>query len=341
MRGQTPRYYYMGPMFRHERPQKGRYRQFHQLGVEVFGLPAASTDAEVIALSARILRTAGVTASLQINSLGSPAARAHYRTLLLDYLRPRRAELCADCQERMERNPLRVLDCKVPTCQDIAHLAPHLADHLDADSAAHFALLQSLLTALDIPYQVNHSLVRGLDYYNRTVFEWVTDALGAQGTVLAGGRYDGLVAQLGGAETAAIGFAVGLERLLALQALQGRVAEAPAPLLFMGALEEAVVARAWQIAEQLRDEGISVVTSGPASFKTLMKQAVRSRARFQAIIGAGQLAGAALILKEQLGEGRWQGDLDAVHEGLRSLGVDFPQPAPHTVRNFATARTLS
>ena len=169
----------------------------------------------------------------------------------------------------------------------------------------------------------------------------MTDALGAQGTVLAGGRYDGLVAQLGGAETAAIGFAVGLERLLALQALQGRVAEAPAPLLFMGALEEAAVARAWQIAERLRDGGISVVTSGPASFKTLMKQAVRSRARFQAIIGAGQLAGAALILKEQLGEGRWQGDLDAVHEGLRSLGVDFPQHAPHTVRNFATARTLS
>ncbi|MHB1633255.1 MAG: ATP phosphoribosyltransferase regulatory subunit, partial [Acidithiobacillus sp.] len=215
------------------------------------------------------------------------------------------------------------------------------ADHLDEDSAAHFAMLQSLLTALDIPYQVNHSLVRGLDYYNRTVFEWVTDALGAQGTVLAGGRYDGLVAQLGGAETAAIGFAVGLERLLALQALQGKAVEAPIPLLFLGALENAAVARAWQIAEKLRDGGISVVTGGPANFKTLMKHAERSRARFQAIIGAGQLAGEALILKEQAGEGRWQGNLDALHEGLRGLGVDFPQPAPHTVRNFATARTPS
>ncbi|MCK9187682.1 histidine--tRNA ligase [Acidithiobacillus sp.] len=341
MRGQTPRYYYMGPMFRHERPQKGRYRQFYQLGVEVFGLSAASTDAEVIALSARILRTAGVTASLQINSLGSPVARANYRALLLGYLRPRRAELCADCQERMERNPLRVLDCKVPTCQNVAHAAPHLADHLDEDSAAHFALLQSLLTALDIPYQLNHSLVRGLDYYNRTVFEWVTDVLGAQGTVLAGGRYDGLVAQLGGADTPAIGFAVGLERLLALQVLQGRGVEAPHPLLFIGALEDAAVARAWQIAEKLRDEGISVVTGGPANFKNILKQAERSRARFQAIIGAEQLTGAALILKEQGGEGHWQGNLDALHTGLRCLGVDFPQSAPHTVRNFATARTPS
>ena len=341
MRGQTPRYYYMGPMFRHERPQKGRYRQFHQLGVEVFGLPAAGTDAEVIALSARILRTAGVTASLQINSLGSPAARIHYRTLLLDYLRPRRGELCADCRERMERNPLRVLDCKVPACQEIARMAPHLVDHLDEDSAAHFASLQSLLTALDIPYLVNHSLVRGLDYYNRTVFEWVTDALGAQGTVLAGGRYDGLVAQLGGADTPAIGFAVGLERLLALQALQGRGVEAPRPLLFIGALEDIAVAGAWRIAERLRDAGISVVTGGPATFKNVMKQAERSRARFQALIGAEQIAGEALILKEQAGEGRWQGDPEALYEGLRSLGVDFPQHAPHTVPNFATARTSS
>ncbi|MHB0872723.1 MAG: histidine--tRNA ligase [Acidithiobacillus ferrooxidans] len=341
IRGQTPRYYYMGPMFRHERPQKGRYRQFHQLGVEVFGLPAAGTDAEVIVLSARILRTAGVTASLQINSLGSPAARIRYRTLLLDYLRPRRGELCADCRERMERNALRVLDCKVPACQEIARMAPHLVDHLDEDSAAHFASLQSLLTALDIPYLVNHSLVRGLDYYNRTVFEWVTDALGAQGTVLAGGRYDGLVAQLGGADTPAIGFAVGLERLLALQALQGRGIEAPHPLLFIGALDDIAVARAWRIAERLRDAGISVVTGGPATFKNVMKQAERSRARFQALIGAEQIAGEPLILKEQAGEGRWQGDPEALYEGLRSLGVDFPQHAPHTVPNFATARTSS
>ncbi|WP_163097706.1 histidine--tRNA ligase [Acidithiobacillus ferrianus] len=339
LRGQTPRFYYLGPMFRHERPQKGRYRQFHQLGVEVFGLSAASIDAEVIALSARVLRTAGVTASLQINSLGSPAARLRYRALLLDYLRPRRAELCVDCRERMEHNPLRVLDCKVAVCQDIAHAAPRLVDHLDEDSFLHFNSLQGLLTALEIPYQINHRLVRGLDYYNRTVFEWVTDALGAQGTVLAGGRYDGLVAQLGGADTPAMGFAVGLERLLALQRLQSGVADVVPPLLFLGALEDAAVARTWQIAERLRDAGLSVVTGGPTHFKQLMKQAERSRARFQGMVGGEQLAGAALRLKEQAGNGQWQGSLNAIHEGLHSLGVDFPERAPHTVRNFATART--
>ncbi|WP_414039256.1 histidine--tRNA ligase [Acidithiobacillus sp. M4-SHS-6] len=340
MRGQTPRYYYIGPMFRHERPQKGRYRQFHQLGVEVFGQAGAGTDAEVIALSARLLKQAGVEAALQINSLGSPAARAAYRERLLAYLRPRQAALCADCQTRMERNPLRVLDCKVPGCQEIASAAPHLVDHLDAESAEHFASLQYLLTALDIPYVLNHSLVRGLDYYNRTVFEWVTDALGAQGTVLAGGRYDGLVAQLGGPETPAIGFAVGLERLLALQEIQGKLATAPVPVLFVGALDESSLAPAWRLAEHLRDHAISVVSGGPASFKSLMKQAERSTAQFQVLIGAGQLQGEPVFIKEQAGEGRWEGSLDAVISGLQSLGVDFPQHAPHTEHNFATARRL-
>lgn len=340
MRGQTPRYYYMGPMFRHERPQKGRYRQFHQLGVEVFGQAGAGTDAEVIALSARILKQAGVQATLQINSLGSPAARAAYRERLLAYLRPRQVALCADCQTRMERNPLRVLDCKVPDCQEIAGAAPHLVDHLDPESTAHFACLQDLLTALDIPYVLNHSLVRGLDYYNRTVFEWVTDALGAQGTVLAGGRYDGLVSQLGGQETPAIGFAVGLERLLALQEIQGQLATAAQPLLFVGALDDHSLAAAWKLAEHLRDQAVSVVSAGPATFKSLMKQAERSKAHFQLLIGAGQLQGEPVIIKEQDGEGRWKGSLDAVTTGLQSLGVDFPRHAPHTEHNFATARRL-
>jgi len=338
MRGQTPRYYYMGPMFRHERPQKGRYRQFHQLGVEVFGQAGAGTDAEIIALSARILKQAGVQASLQINSLGSPQARAAYRERLLEYLRPQQEALCADCQTRMELNPLRILDCKVPGCQQIASSAPHLVDHLDTESALHFASLQKLLTALDISYQLNHSLVRGLDYYNRTVFEWVTDALGAQGTVLAGGRYDGLVAQLGGQDTPAIGFAVGLERLLALQEIQGNQACADKPVLFIGAMEDDSLARSWQLAEALRDLGISVVSGGPAGFKALLKQAERSRALFQLVIGLGQLQGEPVIIKEQCGEGRWEGSLEAVITGLQSLGVDFPKHAPHTGQNFATAR---
>ena len=323
LRGQTPRLYYLGPMFRHERPQRGRYRQFHQLGVEFFGIASASADAEIIALSARLLQAAGVPARLQLNSLGTPQSRAVYREILLQYLRPQAEHLCSDCQERLERNPLRVLDCKVESCQQIARDAPQLLAHLDPESAAHFALLQKLLRSMDIAYEINPRLVRGLDYYHRTVFEWVAEGLGAQGTVLAGGRYDALVAQLGGPDTPAIGFALGMERLLALRAASMGEELAALPHVFLGALDAESLAAVFQRAEELRARGLRVISAGPASIKSLLKQAQRSGAHYQVLLGADDLAADSVLLKEQEGLAQWQGPWTALDQGLMQLGVDF------------------
>ena len=323
LRGQTPRLYYLGPMFRHERPQRGRYRQFHQLGVEFFGIASASADAEIIALSARLLQAAGVPARLQLNSLGTPQSRAVYREILLQYLRPQAEHLCGDCQERLERNPLRVLDCKVESCQQIARDAPQLLAHLDPESAAHFALLQELLRSMGIAYEINPRLVRGLDYYHRTVFEWVAEGLGAQGTVLAGGRYDALVAQLGGPDTPAIGFALGMERLLALRAASMGEELAALPHVFLGALDAESLAAIFQRAEELRARGLRVISAGPASIKSLLKQAQRSGAHYQVLLGADDLAADSVLLKEQEGLAQWQGPWTALDQGLMQLGVDF------------------
>lgn len=324
LRGQTPRLYYMGPMFRHERPQRGRYRQFHQLGVEFFGIAGASADAEIIALSARLLASAGIPAQLQLNSLGTPESRAGYREILLVYLRPHAQQLCSDCQERLERNPLRVLDCKIASCQEIARGAPQLLQHLDPESAAHFVALQELLQAMDIAYTINPRLVRGLDYYHRTVFEWVADGLGSQGTVLAGGRYDGLVAQLGGPETPAIGFALGMERILALRSLTQASESSTGPALFLGALDEPALSAIFQRAEELRSQGLSVVVAGPGSVKSLLKQAQRSAARYQVLLGGSDLTGGDILLKEQAGQGEWRGPWAELQRALATLGVDFP-----------------
>ncbi len=323
LRGQTPRLYYLGPMFRHERPQRGRYRQFHQLGVEFFGIASASADAEIIALSARLLHAAAVPARLQLNSLGTPQSRAGYREILLQYLRPQTEQLCSDCQERLERNPLRVLDCKVESCQQIARDAPQLLAHLDPESAAHFALLQELLRSMGIAYEINPRLVRGLDYYHRTVFEWVAEGLGAQGTVLAGGRYDALVAQLGGPDTPAIGFALGMERLLALRAASMGEELAALPHVFLGALDAESLAAIFQRAEELRARGLRVISAGPASIKSLLKQAQRSGAHYQVLLGADDLAADSVLLKEQEGLAQWQGPWTALDQGLMQLGVDF------------------
>ncbi|KJJ58494.1 histidinol dehydrogenase, partial [Vibrio cholerae] len=213
---QEQRLWYMGPMFRHERPQKGRYRQFHQCGVEVFGLDGPDVDAELIMMTARLWRELGIAqhVRLELNSIGSLEARANYRTALIDYLEQYQNVLDEDCKRRMYTNPLRVLDSKNPDVQAILGDAPQLSDYLDAESKQHFAGLCELLDAAGIEYTVNQRLVRGLDYYNRTVFEWITESLGSQGTVCGGGRYDGLVEQLGGKPTPAVGFAMGLERLV-------------------------------------------------------------------------------------------------------------------------------
>lgn len=215
---QQQRLWYAGPMFRYERPQKGRYRQFEQIGAEVFGLPGPDVDAELLVLTAEIWRALGVADSvrLEINSMGSPESRAAYREQLVDYLRPFRGELDEDSQRRLDTNPLRILDSKVPRTREIVQAAPRLADAIDDSSRAHFDAVQSLLADAGVDFSVNHNIVRGLDYYTGLVFEWTTDALGSQGAVCGGGRYDGLVSQLGGKPTPGIGFAIGVDRAVLL-----------------------------------------------------------------------------------------------------------------------------
>lgn len=300
---QTQRLWYMGPMFRHERPQKGRYRQFHQVGVEVFGMTGPDIDAEVLLLSARILRELGVAdkVTLQLNSLGSAEARANYKRALVDYLSQYKDQLDEDSQRRLGSNPLRILDSKSPDTQKLLDGAPMLLDHLDEESREHFERLQDILNAAGVPFEVNPRLVRGLDYYGKTAFEWVTDALGAQGTICAGGRYDGLVEQLGGKPTPAIGFGVGLERLLLLlQATE----QLPAGLdrhtqVYLVAVGE-VQSTALSLAEQLRDAlpGLQLLSHcGGGSFKSQMKKADKSGAEVALILGEDEARSGLLSVK--------------------------------------------
>ncbi len=291
LHNQTQRLWYIGPMFRHEKPQKGRYRQFHQIGVEAFGLVGPDIDAELIALSARLWRQLGIAGlDLQINSLGTSESRARYRTDLSAYLRRHGDALDDDSKRRLETNPLRVLDSKNPAMRDIVAGAPQLLDYLDDESRDHFERLCRALERTGIAYTINPRLVRGLDYYSRTVFEWVANAAAAQGTVCAGGRYDGLVEQLGGKPTPAIGFAIGLERLVDLlpeQCLQDLSAWPHVYVLAVGATAEA---EALGVAEALRDRGLRVLLHcGGGNLKNQMKKADRSGARFAVIIGEDEL----------------------------------------------------
>src|SRR6185503_13445522 len=272
LRGARLKVWCQGPMFRHEKPQKGRYRQFTQIDVEAIGFAGPDVDIELIALLARLWKTLGLTrVKLQINSLGTPDARRAYRELLTNYFRQHFDALDADSKRRLDGNPLRILDSKIPTTQAIVANAPVLTEHLDPESTAHFAELRAGLDALGIPYTVNPRLVRGLDYYSRTVFEWITDALGAQDAVCSGGRYDGLIAQMGGEPTPAIGFAMGVERVVELVKLAGAVPAPSVPEVFVMAQGERAQRAALVLAEQLRD-GIPgcriVVHCGAAKFKT-------------------------------------------------------------------------
>jgi len=255
LHNQTQRLWYLGPMFRHERPQKGRYRQFFQLGVEAFGFAGPDIDAEMIMMSARLWRQLGIADSvtLELNSLGSADSRQAYRDILVAYLNEHRQQLDEDSLRRLESNPLRILDSKNPEMQKLIEAAPKLNEHLDEESAEHFAKLRSLLDAAGIAYRVNPRLVRGLDYYSKTVFEWVTDKLGAQGTVCAGGRFDGLVKQLGGRATTAMGFALGMERLVSLIDDSQLEQQDYATQVYFLALGEAAEVRAIALAEQCRD----------------------------------------------------------------------------------------
>jgi histidyl-tRNA synthetase len=281
------RLWYSGPMFRHERPQKGRYRQFHQVGVEALGYAGPDIDAEHVLMCARLWRALGIDGiELQLNTLGSAEARARYRARLVRYLERHREELDADSQRRLHANPLRVLDSKNPAMQALIEAAPRLAEDLDAETLRHFEGLQSALRAAGVVYTLNPRLVRGLDYYNGTVFEWVTDRLGAQGTVCAGGRYDGLIEQIGGRTAPACGFAMGVERLLALMRAAGVEMPGTAPDIYLVHQGESAGRYAMGIAERLRDNGLTVLFHcGGGGFKAQMKRADTSGARFAVIIG--------------------------------------------------------
>ena len=299
---QQHRLWYMGPMFRHERPQKGRYRQFHQFGVETYGLAGPDIDAEVISLSARLWRKLGIAdkVTLEINSLGSNAARAEYKTLLVEFLEAHKAQLDEDSQRRMYTNPLRVLDSKNPEVQAILSDAPKLQDHLDEASAAHFSQLCERLAQLGISYRVNPKLVRGLDYYNATVFEWVTDTLGAQGTICAGGRYDGLVEQLGGKAAPAVGFALGLERLVLMLTELGLTDDVPAAVdVYVTALGEDAVLYAQTTAEMLRDTTDLRVQMhcGGGNMKKQLKRADSAQARVALLIGGTEASDQQVTIK--------------------------------------------
>jgi histidyl-tRNA synthetase len=301
LRNQRQKFWSTGPMFRYEKPQKGRYRQFHQFDVEALGFTGPDIDAELIIMLARIWRLLRIEhVSLQINTLGTTESRVQYRAELSAYFRSHFDQLDEDSRRRLERNPLRILDSKNPDLQGLIADAPRLDQYLDAESEAHFSGLRTLLDEAGVPYVVNPRLVRGLDYYGRTVFEWVTDRLGTQGAVCAGGRYDGLVEHLGGEPTPAIGFAIGLERLVELYALAGLGAPHRVPDVYVVAVGEAATRTAFRIAESLRDDAAALrveTNCGGGSFKSQMKRADRSGATVAVLLGEDEVASGTAVVK--------------------------------------------
>ncbi|MGV6989394.1 histidine--tRNA ligase [Testudinibacter sp. P80/BLE/0925] len=309
---QEQRLWYMGPMFRYERPQKGRYRQFHQIGVEVFGITQAEIDAELILLTARLWKALGIAdhVSLQLNSIGSLEARNNYRQALVDFLQDHLDILDDDCKRRLTTNPLRILDSKNEQIQQVLNHAPKLHDYLDEDSKRHFAHLCAILDQMGIAYEINQKLVRGLDYYNKTVFEWVTTALGAQGTVCGGGRYDGLVEQLGGHATSGVGFAMGVERLVLLvQEVNQNLRLPPAVDIYVVHSGEQAALHAFKVAEQLRaacpQKNVMLHCSG-GNFKKQFKRADKSGAAFAVVIGEDEVQNGRLVVKDLLGRNEQQ-----------------------------------
>jgi histidyl-tRNA synthetase len=301
LRGQRHKLWCAGAMFRHERPQKGRYRQFHQVSVEAVGFSGPDVDVELIALAARLWRRLGITrVRLEINSLGTPESRRAYRETLVEYLQAHHEQLDADSRRRLQGNPLRVLDSKNPEMRALIDAAPVLTDHLDPQSQAHFQALCAGLETLGIPFRINPRLVRGLDYYSRTVFEWITDALGAQDAVCSGGRYDGLIGQLGGEATPGIGFAMGIERLVALMSQDGAPAPAPSADVYIVVNGERATAYGLELAERLRDTLPGrrfELNLGGGNFKAQFRRADRSGAALALILGDDELARGVAALK--------------------------------------------
>ena len=319
------RLWYMGPMFRHERPQKGRYRQFHQAGVEVFGIATPEIDAELIILTARLWKALGIDqhVSLQLNSIGSLEARANYRSALVAFLENHQDLMSDEEKERLVKNPLRILDTKNQALQDVLDGAPKLLDYLDDESREHFAQLCGLLDAVGIQYEINPKLVRGLDYYNKTVFEWVTSALGAQGTVCGGGRYDGLVEQLGGHATSGVGFAMGLERLVLLvQEVNKSIPVKSAVDIYVVYQGEGTTLVAFQLAEKLRSELPHLSTmlhcSG-GNFKKQFKRADKSGATLALVLGESEVQNNQVVVKHLLGAADQQTvDVDNLIEHVKA-----------------------
>ena len=319
------RLWYMGPMFRHERPQKGRYRQFHQAGVEVFGIATPEIDAELIILTARLWKALGIDqhVSLQLNSIGSLEARTNYRSALVAFLENHQDLMSEEEKERLVKNPLRILDTKNQVLQDVLDGAPKLLDYLDDESREHFAQLCALLDAVGIQYEINPKLVRGLDYYNKTVFEWVTSALGAQGTVCGGGRYDGLVEQLGGHATSGVGFAMGLERLVLLvQEVNKSIPVKSAVDIYVVYQGEGTTLAAFQLAEKLRSELPNLSTmlhcSG-GNFKKQFKRADKSGATLALVLGESEVQNNQVVVKHLLGAADQQTvDVDNLIEHVKA-----------------------
>ena len=324
------RLYYSGPMFRHERPQKGRYRQFHQIGVEALGFPGPDIDAEHIMMCQRLWDDLGLDdVRLELNSLGSAEERRGHRAALMTYLERHADQLDDDARRRLHSNPLRILDSKNPLMQPLVEAAPRLDDYVGDETRAHFDGVQALLKDAGIPFKLNHRLVRGLDYYNLTVFEWTTERLGAQGTICAGGRYDGLVAQLGGKPAPACGFAIGLERLLLLWQECGGQAERPVPDVYVVHQGEAAQRLAFGVAESLRGDGFALTLHcGGGSFKSQMKKADASGAQAALIIGDDEVQANAVTLKllrtadGQPGEQR-RVDIDLLGEEVARILYDL------------------
>jgi histidyl-tRNA synthetase len=301
LRGARHKLWCIGPMFRHETPQAGRYRQFWQVDLEAVGFAGPDIDAELIAFSARLWQQLGIEGlRLEINSLGTPESRREYRARLVDYFRARAGELDADSQRRLSGNPLRILDSKNPQMQELIRAAPVLTEHLDPESRQHFEELCAMLRAIGVPYEINPRLVRGLDYYTRTVFEWITPATGAQNAVCSGGRYDGLIAQLGGEATPAIGFAMGVERLVALMVAADRVPAAAPPDVYVVVSGAQCAARALEIVERLRAARPRLrfeLNMGGGNFKAQFRRADKSGAPVALIIGEDELARGVVAMK--------------------------------------------
>ena len=316
------RLFTIGPMFRHERPQKGRLRQFHQLDVEVLGSQSPRVDSELIAMAALLLAELGLSVSLELNSLGCPACRPGYREVLVTYINERKDSLCGDCKRRSETNPLRVLDCKVPGCREQLVDAPSILEHLCGECDEHFVKVKEGLGQLGVDYTLNKFMVRGLDYYCRTTFEFITADLGAQAAVTAGGRYDGLVETLGGPkESHGIGFAMGMERLvLLLQQQQDAVVEPATIDLFIAGIGEEGSKVAFSLAHGLRAQGLSVAMDHEGrSLKAQMKQADKARARFALIIGDAEIETGAGILRDMRDRDATQQEIGLAVETIKAV----------------------